>query len=26
MDDIIVKTAKVDGIPQGMDMGKNIGT
>jgi hypothetical protein len=26
MDDIIVKTAKVDGIPQEMDMGKNIGT
>jgi hypothetical protein len=26
MDDITVKTAKVDGIPQEMDMGKNIGT
>ncbi len=26
MDDILVGTAKVDGIPQGMDMGKDIGT
>ncbi len=26
MDDITVKTAKVDGILQEMDMGKNIGT
>jgi len=26
MDDIIVRTTKVDGIPHGMDMGKNIGT
>jgi hypothetical protein len=26
MDDILVGTAKVDGIPQGMEMGKDIGT
>jgi hypothetical protein len=26
MDDILVGTEKVDGVPQGMDMGKHIGT
>lgn len=26
MDDIIVRTAKTNGIPQGMDMAKDIGT